>query len=223
MSDNSKKIENLIFCTGFDIFEGHKERNASWEAVKLLPDSVTHNSVEYKIEKLKVPVTYEGVDEIVPQIWDRNPMLVVHCGVSSMATHITLEACAYNLGYCRPDFNCKYLPGNFAVLTQNGKNKKILLTKLDVEKIAKDLNGIEIGDDCECRPNGDVNVKSGKFVCSRDVGSYLCGYIYLRSLDYNLDRSLFVHVPEIGKPLSSEDTSKGILDVIKKCLDQLTS
>lgn len=68
-----KTPQNLVFCTGFDIFGGHEKQNASWEAVKLLSSSIKHQSVEYTIEKLKIPVAYEAVDEVIPKIWDRNP------------------------------------------------------------------------------------------------------------------------------------------------------
>ncbi|XP_063700365.1 pyroglutamyl-peptidase 1 [Culicoides brevitarsis] len=209
-----KATQNLIIVTGFDIFVGHEIRNASWEAVKLLPSTIKHEEVEYSIDTLKVPVSYEAVDEIIPKIWARNPKLVIHCGVSAKANSITLEACAYNFGYCRPDVNEKYLEGNFAKLEQNGKGKKMLLTTIDIDRIAKELNGVEASLNCVCRPES-------KFICSTDVGNYLCGYSFLKSLDYNLDRSLFIHVPEVDKPLSSETVAKGILDVIKKCLAQL--
>lgn len=144
---------------------------------------------------------------------------MIHCGVSAKATSITLEACAYNFGYCRPDVNNKCLAGTDIKLTQHGKGKKILLTTLDIDRIAKELNGVKVGEDCGCLPGSEG--MDSKFVTSRDVGNYLCGYSYLKSLDYNLDRSLFVHVPEINKPLSSEEVAKGIYEVVKKCLDQL--
>lgn len=73
MSESSKTPKNLIFCTGFDVFGGHEDRNASWEAVKLLPDTIKHQSIEYTLEKLKIPVTYKDVDELIPKIWSRNP------------------------------------------------------------------------------------------------------------------------------------------------------
>lgn len=139
--------------------------------------------------------------------------------MSGKAKSITLESCAYNFGFCRPDYANKCLEGNFAEVNQNGKGKKLLLTTLDIDSIAKDLNGVEVGPDCACLPSEEP--QDSKFITSTDVGNYLCGYSFLKSLDYDLDRSLFVHVPEVDKPLSSETVAKGILDVVKKCLDQL--
>lgn len=69
-------MENLIVCTGFDIFDGHNEKNASWEAVQLLPDSVKFKDKNFLIKKLRIPVTYEGVDKAVPEIWNLNPKVI---------------------------------------------------------------------------------------------------------------------------------------------------
>jgi len=215
---------NLIICTGFDIFEGHTEKNASWEAVKLLPNFLNFKNREFILKKIKVPVSYKGVDEIVPEIWTENPKLVIHCGVSSLASKVTLEACAYNLGYCRPDFNSKYLPGSRV----EGIRKEILLTNFNVNRIAKELNQVlEVDDACKCEIEEPIqgsddqkNDKNSKFICSKDVGSYLCGYIYLKSLDQNLDRTLFIHVPAIGT-MPSEETQERIFQTILKCLEQL--
>lgn len=149
---------------------------------------------------------------------------MVHCGVSSKATSITLEACAYNFGYCRPDVNKTCLEGSCAKLTQNGEGKNILLTTIDIDKIASELNSVNVGEDCKCAPDSIPlsENKDSKFVTSKDVGNYLCGYSYLKSLDYDLDRSLFIHVPEINKPLSSEEVANGIYEVVRKCLEQLS-
>lgn len=76
MAATPKTLQNLIFCTGFDIFVGHERQNASWEAVKLLPSTIKHGSMEYVIEKVKLPVSYEHVDEVIPKIWERNPKVI---------------------------------------------------------------------------------------------------------------------------------------------------
>lgn len=66
-------MENLIYVTGFGPFKGHEERNASWEAVKLLPDSITVRDKVFALRKEEVPVTYEEVNTKVPQIWETKP------------------------------------------------------------------------------------------------------------------------------------------------------
>uniref|UniRef100_A0A1Q3FH34 Putative pyroglutamyl-peptidase 1 n=1 Tax=Culex tarsalis TaxID=7177 RepID=A0A1Q3FH34_CULTA len=196
-----------IVVTGFGPFAGHEERNASWEAVKLLPDSLVHGGSPYALKKLQVPVTYESVDTVVPQIWAESPALVVHCGVHGNISTINLEKCSYSVGYCRPDFANKCLPCDRITLKsapedEEGGKCVRLETNLKVEAFARELSTVR------CVP-------------STEVGNYLCGYIYLKSLDFSRDRTLFIHVPSVGKPYSSEQTKDAIQQVLERCLDQL--
>jgi pyroglutamyl-peptidase len=66
-------MSNVIFVTGFGPFVGHEEKNASWEAVKLLPDKVKVKNQEYSIKKIEIPVKYDVVDNVVNKIWSENP------------------------------------------------------------------------------------------------------------------------------------------------------
>ncbi|XP_055683845.1 pyroglutamyl-peptidase 1 [Lutzomyia longipalpis] len=202
-SDKDKSENNLIFVTGFGPFSGHENCNASWEAVKLLPDEVTVNDKQYRIEKLKVPVVYSDVDRIVPEIWEKDPQLVIHCGVHSAAEKVCLEQCAYKSSYCRPDWEGKCRPTATADLCRHGQDCDKLQTTFDVHKFAEDLN----------------KVHNGIFCGSVDVGQYLCGYIYIKSLDYSLSKTLFIHVPPV-EVISPSVVHKGILGVIHKCLEK---
>lgn len=59
------------------------------------------------------------------------------------------------------------------------------------------------------------------FLLSLLFYSYLCGYIYLKSLDIDSNRCLFIHVPPICEEYTVDTISDGILNVIKKCVEQL--
>ncbi|XP_059618011.1 pyroglutamyl-peptidase 1 [Phlebotomus argentipes] len=196
--------ENLVFVTGFGPFAGHESCNASWEAVKLLPDTVTVRETRYRIEKLQVPVVYSDVDKIVPRIWDKNPLLVIHCGVHSSASKVHLEKCAYKSSYPNPDWQGECLPSSSANLCRHGQDCDKLETSFNVHKIADELN----------EKHKDI------FSGSTDVGHYLCGYIYVKSLDFCPSRTLFIHVPKV-EIIDPATVQRGIVDVIQKCLEQI--
>lgn len=81
----------------------------------------------------------------------------------------------------------------------------MLETKLNVDKITRTLN----------------DTHKPMFEASCDVGKYLCGYIYLKSLDVDSQRSIFVHVPCINKPFSTSETAEGILKIVEHCVMDL--
>lgn len=154
----------------------------------------------YNIDKINVEVKYDDVDKKVEEIWSRNPELVIHVGVHGDAEKIHLEKCARN-GFKREDYCCKTLCQPMVCLENSGSCNR-LETKIDVDKIAEHLN----------------ENYSDMFISSCDVGQYLCGYIYLKSLDKNPSKALFIHVPCIDKPYSSEETAEAIVKVIEQCL-----
>lgn len=211
-------MDNLIVVTGYGQFYGH-EINASEEAVKLLPKEVVVNSKKYEIKTIFISVEYEEVDKKVEEIWSLKPCLVIHCGepfgfkiflmkqsmspfkgVHGAAEKIKLEKCSFN-GFCLQDFRGKTLPNPVLCLQNSGKCRR-LQTNLNVDKITKVLNE-------SYRPMFEV---------SCDVGKYLCGYIYLKSLDIDPERSLFVHVPCINKPFTAREMSDAIFKIVEHCV-----
>nr|XP_012299056.1 pyroglutamyl-peptidase 1 isoform X2 [Aotus nancymaae] len=60
----------------------------------------------------EIPVEYKTVQRLIPALWEKHsPQLVVHVGVSGMATTVTLEKCGHNKGYKGLD-NCRFCPGS---------------------------------------------------------------------------------------------------------------
>lgn len=61
MADTNQKV---ILVTGFGPFREHLV-NASWEAVKQLPNVID----DCDVVKLEIPVTYEHVESKIPSMW----------------------------------------------------------------------------------------------------------------------------------------------------------
>ncbi|CAH2009476.1 unnamed protein product [Acanthoscelides obtectus] len=187
-------MSDTILVTGFGEFGVHK-RNASWEAVKLLPDSIDGIS----IVKKEIPVVYNVVDSVVPALWkELKPLLVIHVGVSSYASKLTIEKCAYRTGYVKCDAQ-----GNTHCSGQSKcSNEDCIYTAIDTEAICEHLN----------------NTGNVKFCTSCNAGRYLCEYIYYMSLSIDKRKCLFVHVPPINEPYSTEEMAKALEDLIKCCV-----
>lgn len=73
------KKNSTIICTGFDVFAGNEDKNASWEAVKLLPDQIIYQNFTFDLKKIKVPVSYSAVDKLVEEIWASEPLVIICC------------------------------------------------------------------------------------------------------------------------------------------------
>lgn len=54
----------VILVTGFGPFRDHQV-NASWEAVRLLPDEID----EFTLVKIEIPVVYDSVETKIPVLW----------------------------------------------------------------------------------------------------------------------------------------------------------
>lgn len=66
-------VEPVVYVTGFGPFKGHEVKNASWEAVKLLPEKLTIRNQSIRIKLLEVPVGYDEVNQYVEKIWADAP------------------------------------------------------------------------------------------------------------------------------------------------------
>lgn len=167
-------MSNLIVVSGFGPFRKHEKVNASWEAVKHLPDEVDFAGKKFPIRKIEIPVEYAEVEKTVQEIWKLNPMvsrlictssthsltsfsfqLVIHCGVHGKIQRINVELMARNGNFCESDYSGQRLGCTTTTLTNNGSSCESLQTRFDVNKIVNELN-----DAC-----GD-----NRFYCSDDVG-----------------------------------------------------
>lgn len=85
-------MERPIIVTGFEPFGGEKN-NASWEAVRLLPDEVCGREVI----KLKLPVVFGASGDMVAgAMREATPAVVVSVGEAGGRTCLTPERVAVN-------------------------------------------------------------------------------------------------------------------------------
>lgn len=79
MSAEEGSTEPLVYVTGFGPFKGHEVVNASWEAVRLLPEKHSVRNRSFRIKLLEVPVVYDDVNNYVERIWKDSPKVGQHC------------------------------------------------------------------------------------------------------------------------------------------------
>ncbi|XP_039623130.1 pyroglutamyl-peptidase 1 [Polypterus senegalus] len=197
--DNMKR--NVV-VTGFGPFGEHTV-NASWVAVQELKKLGLGNDVDLHV--LEVPVEYQAVQRIVPTLWKRyKPQLVVHVGLSGMATTVTLEKCGHNEGYKGLD-NCGFCPDSHCCV-DGGPH--CIESVIDMDSVCKRMAASGLG----------VAVS-----VSKDAGRYLCDFTYYTSLYLSHGRSAFIHVPPLGKPYSGEELGRALQAILQEMLDILAS
>uniref|UniRef100_A0A8V1A3K3 Pyroglutamyl-peptidase I n=1 Tax=Gallus gallus TaxID=9031 RepID=A0A8V1A3K3_CHICK len=187
-------------CTGFGPFGEHAV-NASWIAVQELEKLGLRDGVDLHV--YEVPVEYQTVQRLIPALWKKHsPQLVVHVGVSGMATTVTLEKCGHNVGYKGLD-NCRFCPGSQCCV-EGGP--ECIDSIIDMDLVCRRVSALGL----------DVTV-----TISKDAGRYLCDFTYYTSLYQSCGRSAFVHVPPLGKPYSAEQLGRALQAIIEEMLDVL--
>ncbi|XP_069685828.1 pyroglutamyl-peptidase 1 [Periplaneta americana] len=195
---------NTVLVTGFGPFGEHKI-NASWESVKLLPSLNIDEEFGVKLIVEEIPVTYSYVSEKIPVLWKAHkPMLVVHVGVSSIASGLTLELKAHRSGYCREDVAGELPPRNECSCGRADVIKPVF----DVDDVCRELEKAKIA----------VPV-----CCSSNAGRFLCEFIYYTSLNIDNLRTIFIHVPELDNPYPATDLAKGIKAVLGVLIQEIRS
>ncbi|XP_035643630.1 pyroglutamyl-peptidase 1-like [Oncorhynchus keta] len=190
--------KRTVIVTGFEPFGDHTV-NASWVAVQELERLGLGQSVDLYV--CEVPVEYQAVQSLLPSLWKQHqPQLVVHVGVSGIATTVTLEKCGHNHGYKRVD-NCSFCPDSQCCL-DGGPD--CIDSVIDMDLVCKRVNSSRLG----------VAVS-----VSKDAGRYLCDYTYYTSLYLGKGRSAFVHVPPLEKPYSAQDLGRALQAVVGEMLE----
>ncbi|CAB1314145.1 unnamed protein product [Coregonus sp. 'balchen'] len=90
----------------------------------------------------EVPVEYQAVQSLVPSLWKQyHPQLVVHVGVSGMATTVTLEKCGRNHGYKGLD-NSRFCPHSHCCI-EGGPD--CIDSVIDMESVCKRVTASGLG------------------------------------------------------------------------------
>jgi len=183
-----------MVVTGFGPF-GEHSTNASWEAVRLLPQICTDLKIPVKVEE--IPVEYAWVQNQPESRW-KDAAFTVHVGVSGRDSVVTLECGAHNIGYCKPDIESSCPQGECCV---NGADEEAS-TCLNMEEMLEQVSqaGSETG---------------LEFQLSKDAGRYLCDFVYYKALHCSAGRALFIHVPPLNKPYSANQLAEAIAIVLK--------
>ncbi|XP_054912926.1 pyroglutamyl-peptidase 1 isoform X2 [Poeciliopsis prolifica] len=129
--------------------------------------------------------------------------LIVHVGVSGMATTVTLEKCGRNHGYKGLD-NSSFCPDSQCCIVGG---PDCINSVIDMESVCK-----------------RVTATAGLGVAvtvSKDAGRYLCDFTYYTSLYLSRGRSAFIHVPPLGKPYSGEELGRALQAIIREMLELL--
>lgn len=197
-AEASKKT---VLVTGFGPFGSHNV-NASWVAVQELEKQWSIKGVDLAIQE--IPVEYDAVFKMVPDLWEEvKPCLVIHVGVSGIASKLTLEQQAHNDGYNKKDVKGACPERNCCV---NGANNCIA-SDIDMQKVCDEIN------------ESAIDVKS---IVSEDPGRYLCDFSYFVSLNIDKSRSAFIHVPPLEQPYSANQLAKGLQAAITAMLKQVS-
>uniref|UniRef100_A0A8D0XGA1 Pyroglutamyl-peptidase I n=1 Tax=Sus scrofa TaxID=9823 RepID=A0A8D0XGA1_PIG len=180
---------------------GEHTVNASWIAVQELEKLGLGDSVDLHV--YEIPVEYQTVQRLIPALWEKHsPQLVVHVGVSGMATAVTLEKCGHNKGYKGLD-NCRFCPGSQCCVEDGPESIDSII---DMDAVCKRVTTLGL----------DVSV-----TISQDAGRYLCDFTYYTSLYQSHGRSAFVHVPPLGKPYNADQLGRALRAIIEEMLDVL--
>lgn len=186
-----------ILVTGFEPF-GQHSLNASWEAVRLLPDAMEGCDVV----RAMLPVSFCcAPKEIWRLIKRHNPDIVVCVGQTALSDKVKLERVALNMMDASGCDNDGCAPRE---KTAYDGAPTAFITPFPLRDITDELKAM-----------------GQPVVLSNTAGTYVCNRVYYETL-YRHRHALFVHVPLVdaqGGSLSAADEA-GILEmIIKKLLE----
>ena len=163
-----------ILLTGFEPFDG-AETNPSWEAVRLVPDTIGGRAVH----RLLLPVEYGRAAALLHQEIARlRPELVISVGVANGRQAITPELVAINYRHARIPDNAGVSHRGDAIAADG---PAAYMTRLPVHAMISVIQAAGI-----------------PAALSLSAGAYVCNDVYYALLACEKEfghKGLFVHVP----------------------------
>lgn len=163
-----------LLITGFEPFGG-EEMNPSWEAVKMLPDTVG----DYSLTKLLLPVAFgEAASAVLSKAADIQPDAILCIGQAGGRAAITPELVGINLRHAKIPDNKGFLPTDEKI-DESGSDAHF--STIPVRKIAAAIAATGIA--------SDVSYSAGAYVCNDTL------YTLLSHYNGTDTRVGFIHIP----------------------------
>ena len=182
-----------LLITGFDPFDGATV-NPSWEAVKLLPDTIG----EYELHKLQIPTVFGLASKTVLETAEKlQPDVIISVGQAGTRPAVTPERIGINIRDARNTDNAGISPKDEPIVPGGPDG---LFSTLPVKAMIEAISAAGLP--------ASVSNTAGTFVCNDVLYSLLHHYAGTPV------RCGFIHVPwlpEQGEPsLPLESTAKAL-------------
>ena len=189
-----------LLITGFDPFGG-ESRNAAWEAVMLLPETIGH----FRIHKLLLPTVFgDAAQAVIREAEQIRPDVILCIGQAGGRDAVTPERIAVNIRDARIADNAGNQPCGAFVCPEG---PAAYFSTVPVAAMAAAIEDAGIP--------GRVSNSAGAFVCNDTLYSLLHQYAGTAT------RVGFIHVPwlpEQGSPsMPSAQTAAALEAAIRAC------
>lgn len=186
----------MILLTGFEPFDG-AEKNPSWEAVRLVADSIDGHAVR----RMQLPVEYGRAAALLEeQLRLLKPSLVLCCGLAGGRKGVTPELVAINYRHARiPDNADQFHDGD----PIDPAGAAAYMTRLPVNGMVAAMKQLDI-----------------PAYLSLSAGAYVCNDLYYALLRTETElghRGVFIHVPD-EETMSVDQVAQALTVCIRTAL-----
>lgn len=189
-----------VLLTGFDPFGG-ETTNPSYEAVKLVPDTID----DIQVIKIEVPTVFrKSIEKLEQSIEEHKPDIVICVGQAGGRYEISIERVAINIDDARIPDNEGNQPIDEPIFADGDA---AYFSNLPIKAITNEIKkaGIPVS----------VSNTAGTFVCNH----IMYGLLYLIQKKYQNMQGGFIHVPFLPEQvLNKPNTPYMSLEYIAKAL-----